>query len=427
MNNQQLTFVLLIFLAASAPVFAQAPRKPAQPERPKRDSSGKVVVTPQQRFVLDVVQTAVALPQSDQQDRLRILTAAADVVSPIKPSLSKKFASEGMRIEQELINAGETPAVSILNNGHVDCASVQGFVENIPEAKVGGAEQSLISAASMCPRQALQPVQRKVEAALDQGVVAPRALLAVIEQVGAKTPWAEQEFVKLFASLPAKVEDYRSEAPNFAAMYGRMAPDVSKEAARKAGLNLLDWISKMKEGGPRNLALNITTDAMKSALGDQAYQEALAGDVVAQGIAKSAGAPGEVEQEKDETVSVLQALNNSSVDRTAELAKMPPPTRAREAAASGFASGTNGDRKLANRYFDMAFSALNDVWDERAKRKDAPAVVEEVSEAAAQVDAIDALKRAQRLQDPSAQAIGMLAVARVVAGTTPQPGQTSER
>ncbi len=426
MKNQRLSFILSIFLAVTSPLLAQTPRKPAQPDRPKRDSSGKVIVTPQQQFVLDVVQSAVALPQSDQQDRLRVLTAAADVVSPIKPSLSKKFASEGMRIEQELINAGETPTVSILNNGHVDCGSVQGFVENIPETKVSGAEQSLISAASMCPREALQPVQRKVEAALEQGVLAPRALLAVIEQVGPKTPWAEQQFVKLFASLPAKVEAYQNDAPNFAAMYDRMAPEVSRDAARKAGLNLLEWIAKMKEGGPRNLALNIATEAMKGALGEQAYQDALASDVVAQGIAKSAGAPGEIEHEKDESVSVLQAMNNSTVDRTAELAKMPPPKRAREAAASGFASGTNGDRKLANRYFDMAFSALNDVWDERAKRKDAPAVVEEVSEAAAQVDSIDALKRAQRLQDPSAQAIGMLAVARVVAGSTPT-GQTATK
>jgi hypothetical protein len=195
-----------------------------------------------------------------------------------------------------------------------------------------------------------------------------------------------------------------------------MAPEVSKEASTKAGLSLLEWISKMKDSGPKNLALNITTDAMKSALGEQAYKDALATNVVAQGAANAAGAPGEVEHEQEETVSVLQAINNRNVDRTEELNKLPPSRRAREAAASGFATGSEGDKKMATRYFDMAFSALNDVWDDRAKQKDAPAVVEEVSEAAAQVDAIDALKRAQRLQDPSAQAIGMLAVARVIAG-----------
>jgi hypothetical protein len=47
--------------------------------------------------------------------------------------------------------------------------------------------------------------------------------------------------------------------------------------------------------------------------------------------------------------------------------------------------------------------------------------VEEVSEAAAHVDAVDALQRAQRLQDPSARAIGMIAVARVVAGGDSKP------
>jgi hypothetical protein len=53
--------------------------------------------------------------------------------------------------------------------------------------------------------------------------------------------------------------------------------------------------------------------------------------------------------------------------------------------------------------------------------------VEEVGEAAAQVDSLNALERAQKLRDSSAQAIAMLAVARVVAGnglatqTTPSP------
>lgn len=413
MKKQQLTIALALLLFGGS-AFPQQPRKPAQ--APKKPAGQQKTLSPQQRFVVDVVKSAVALPQSDQQDRLRVLTAAANVVSPIQSSLSRQFAREAMRIEQELILAGESPTTSILNEGLVDCGSVQGFVENIPEAKVGSAEQSLISAVSMCPKQALQPVQRKVEAALDQGIVAPRALLAVIEQTGAKTPWAEQEFVKLFSSLPGRVEDYRNEAPNFAAMYERMAPEVSKEAVAKSGLNLLDWISKMKDSGPKNLALNITTDAMKGALGEQAYKDALANDVVAQSVANAAGAPGEVEHEQEETVSVLQAIDSRNVDRTAELNKMQPSRRAREAAASGFATGTEGDRKLAGRYFDMAFSALNDVWDNRVKQKDAPAVIEEVSEAAAQVDAIDALKRAQRLQDPSAQAISMLAVARVVAG-----------
>jgi hypothetical protein len=419
-------FAFSFVLLAGIPGVAQTARKPARPDVIHKDSLGRVALSPQQKFVLDVVRSAVGLPQSDQQDRLRVLTAAADVVSPIQPAMSKKFAREGMRIEQELIVAGEKPAVSILNAGHVDCGSIQGFVENIPESKVAVAEQSLISAASMCPKEALTPVQRKVEVALDKGVLAPRALLAVIEQVGSKSPWAEQEFSKLFSSLPTSAEDYRNDAPNFAAMYARMAPDVSKDAAKAAGINFLNWIAKMKEGGPRNLALNIATDAMQGALGPSGYEDALAGDVVAQSVARTAGAPGEVEHPEEESVSVLQAMNNSSVDRTAELEKLSPSRRAREAAASGFATGTNGNSKMANRYFDMAYAALNDVWDNRANEKDASAVLEEVNEAAAQVDPTDALQRAQRLQDPSAQAIGMLAVARVVAGQDPEQSKDSK-
>jgi hypothetical protein len=95
---------------------------------------------------------------------------------------------------------------------------------------------------------------------------------------------------------------------------------------------------------------------------------------------------------------------------------LPPSERARQAAAHGFASGTAGDRKSAERYFDMAFAATNEVWAQRTPQKNAAAVVEEVSEAAAQVDPVSALTRAQSLEDPSAQAIGMLAVARVVMG-----------
>ena len=95
---------------------------------------------------------------------------------------------------------------------------------------------------------------------------------------------------------------------------------------------------------------------------------------------------------------------------------MPPSLRAREAAASGFASGiTDANRKEADHYFDIAFSALNDAWDNRATIRNVQAVVQEVAEAAAQVDAVDALQRTRRLQDPTEQAIGMLAVARVVA------------
>jgi hypothetical protein len=105
---------------------------------------------------------------------------------------------------------------------------------------------------------------------------------------------------------------------------------------------------------------------------------------------------------------------------------LPPSQRAREAAASGFASGTAGDGKLAARYFDLAFSSLNAVWSDRENTRNAPGVVQEVSEAAAQVDSMDALTRARPLDDAAAQAIGMISVARVVSSKD-QPGTQAAR
>ena len=402
--------------AAQAPTAAVIKEPPALSAKPVAPSmTAKTTLSSQQKFVLDVVQSAVALPQTDQQDRLRVLSSAANLVASLKPALARQFAKEGMRIEQELIETGVKPAVSILDAGQIDCASAQSFVENIPDKQVATAEQSLIAAESSCSREALEPVQRKLEQAMAQGVVAPRALLATIEQVGANTAWAQQYFVKLFESLPADAEQSRTEAPNYAAMYDRMAPVVDKDSAKTAGVKMLLWLGKMKEGGARNLAVNIVTGAMKSTLGEKAYGEALSSDVMARQVAQTAGQTGDAERPEEESVSVLQAMDGKGTDHIPELQKMPPSLRAREAAASGFASGTSGDRKDANRYFDLAFSSLEDVWSDRAKI-DAPAVIEEVSEAAAQVDAVDALKRTQRLQDPSASAIGMIAVARVVAG-----------
>ena len=81
----------------------------------------------------------------------------------------------------------------------------------------------------------------------------------------------------------------------------------------------------------------------------------------------------------------------------------------------GFATGTGGNKQQASKYFDMAFSAADEVWDARTPEQNAAAVVQEISEAAAQVDSLNALSRAQKLRDSSAQAIAMLAVARVVA------------
>jgi Cdc6-like AAA superfamily ATPase len=108
-------------------------------------------------------------------------------------------------------------------------------------------------------------------------------------------------------------------------------------------------------------------------------------------------------------------MDNRGTDQTERLRGLPPSQRAREAAANGFAAGTGGDKRQAGKYFDLAFSAADEVWDARTPEMNAAAVVQEISEAAAQVDSLNALTRAQKLRDSSAQAIAMLAVARVVA------------
>lgn len=392
-------------------------------------------LSPEQKFVVDTVKMAVALPQSDQQDRLRVLSTAADVISPIDKKMAKSFWSEGVGIESELVRLGQTPAISMMANGQADCAAVQSFVENLPDNAALRAEQALIGAVTICPKQALDPVSRKLDAALSKGVVAPRALMATMQAQGEKSPWSQEHFAKMFASLPDP-KDNAAEAENFAAMYTQMAPQVSKDVATTAGLQLLHWLGKLEDSPLRGLAITITNDAMKQALGDDAYQKAMQSDVVAFTTVQNAGPEREIQRPEEENPSVLAAMNNQGSDQTERLRSLPPTMRAREAAADGFAAGTSGNKQQAGKYFDVAFSAADEVWDARSEqagpaasaqpadataksnvvsKTDAASVVQEISEAAAQVDSVNALSRAQKLRDSSAQAISMLAVARVVA------------
>ncbi|HUO59672.1 MAG TPA: hypothetical protein VMU24_03325 [Candidatus Acidoferrales bacterium] len=374
---------------------------------------------------MSVVRSATAIEGMNPQDRLRVLAAAASVVSPIRPGMAKSFSREGLRIEQDLIQRGESPAVSMINSGAIDCRGVVSLVENIPAQRINAAEQSIIGGVTRCS-QSLPAAQRLVATGLDQRSVAPRAVLAVMERTGLRSAWSQEQFEKLFASLPSNAEESAREAPNFAAMYARVAPEMTKDDASQAGLELLAWLTRLNASATRNLAVNITTDAMKSALGDAAYAHALATDVAAQQIAQTAGQKGEVEHHPEESASVLQALSRRGTDRFTELKAMAPSQRAREAAASGFAEGTDGDRNLAQQYFAVAFSALDELWKDRDAHPDAHLVIQEVSEAAAQVNPVAALKRTQQLSDPAAQAIGMVAVARVVANR-PETSSASAR
>ncbi len=420
-----------VTLSVTAAMAQQQQQKPAKPTQPavepstpalprsnpaqeKKQQAAPTRLTVQQKFVVDTVKMAVALPQSDPQDRLRVLSSAAFVVSPIDKRMARGLWREGVRIESELIRVGQKPAVSILADGQADCTAALGFVENLPERSALEAEQSLIGAVTSCPKQTLDPVSRKLDAAMDKGVVPSRALMAVIEAQGAKTPWSQLHFEKMFNSLP-DAEQYAAEAENFAAMYARMAPEVSKDTATKTGLEMLVWLGTLKDSPMRTLAIRITTGSMQQALGQQRFQEALQRDVVANSTVQNAGEDREIQRPQEETVSVLEALNNNGSDQSENLRKLPATQRARQAAANGFAAGTSGRKDQAARYFDMAFAAADEAWDARTPQVDVASLVQEVGEAAAQINSINALAKAQKMRDTSAQAIAMLAVARVVA------------
>jgi hypothetical protein len=410
--------ILVTFAVFSLVSLSLAQSKPPTPKAPATKPANAAAQKQQARklFVLNVVRSAVALPQPDPQDRLRVLSSAASVVASVQPETARSLAKEGARVESDIIASGNQPAVSILSGGQVDCATMSDFVDRLAPGSLPMAEDSLVAAITQCPKQTADTARLKVESALNSGSIAARPLMALMESSGAKSRWSQDVFVKMFGALPDPASPLaKREATNYAAMYINMAPQVESDVAREAGLKFLDWLAKMPPQGERNLAVNMTIDSLKQVLG-AGYDEALAKDVVAKGIASTAGQPGEVEHPEEESVSVLQAMDNRGKDRTEEISKLPPSLRAREAAAHGFAAGTSGDKKLADRYFDIAFSAVDNVWSSRTPENNAPAVVEEVSEAAAQVNPVTALQRSQKLQDPSAQAISMLAVARIVAG-----------
>ena len=69
----------------------------------------------------------------------------------------------------------------------------------------------------------------------------------------------------MFGSLPDPSES-GAEAENFAAMYMRMATQVEKSSATKAGLQLLVWLGQFDDSKLRTLAVNITTGAMQQCI-----------------------------------------------------------------------------------------------------------------------------------------------------------------
>ncbi|PSH05617.1 MAG: hypothetical protein CXZ00_00250 [Acidobacteria bacterium] len=366
------------------------------------------------RFAYEAVRGAVAVTQRDPQDRLRVLGTAARVIAPIFPELAKIYIREGLRVEQALIQRGDQPESSMLNSGLIGCGVAQTLIENITVQQVDAADTTVVAAISTCPA-VVASAQKLIEAGLQEKKLAPRATLALMEHAGLKSAWSLNKFEKLFDSLPMDAGHKEQEAPKLAAVYARAAGEVDRSLARKAGLRLLLWLGKLNDGENRAVAANVTTAAMKQALGPKEYEDALAGDVMARRVAQSSRGEEEVSHPMDQPASVLKATGPAKMDRIQELEEMPPARRAREAAASGFTTRRGGDIELGARYFDLAFNSLNAVWSGRENEREAIAVIMEVSGAAAQVDPIDALRRSRELDYPCAQAIGMIGVARVLA------------
>ncbi len=173
-----------------------------------------------------------------------MLYAAANVISPIDTKLAQQFAKEGTRIETELVTHGEKPAVSMLAGGQVDCASAVTFVQTIPPAAVLDAERSLLGAITMCPKQVQEPAKRKLEAGVQQGTVAARPILALMDAEAPKSAWSQAMFGKVFAALPADAPSFANEAPNYAALFVRAAPQMELDAVKTAGLKFLLWLGK---------------------------------------------------------------------------------------------------------------------------------------------------------------------------------------
>jgi hypothetical protein len=414
-------YIFLLTLLGSCSAQSSTNEEPPHVRRKAKPVAAKPAspqLSESRKFVREVVAAAVAIPQPDPQDRLRVLNSAIGVTARSEPKLTAKFADEAVRIESSLIASGQTPAASVVATGYANCTSVARFVEHLYPTAVAAAEQSLIGAVGKCPKQTLELVRSQVDAGIQQGIFAPRLMMVLMNASGKGSTWSQSHFVSMFGSLPSPdAKSSHEEAPNFAAMFSSMAPEVDKDVAGQAGLKLLTWLGKF-EGDERNLAVNITTSSLKKLFGEDGYEQLLQKDVMAAQVARTAGAPGHVAREQEESASPLEASHAAGGDQEEALKGLPPSLRARQAAADGFVVGKS-DKKAAERYFDIAFSAANEAWAKRTAGqpdygKRIASLIEEVSEAAAHIDPLDALTRAQGMQDSSARAIGMIAVARVV-------------
>ena len=412
---------MVVLLAFSGFSVAQESQKvPPHPTRSASGAAQTVNAVPakqfaqRSKFALNVLNAAVALPQNDAQDRLRVLVSAARLANDVSPATKKVLVREGTQIEARLIAAGEKPLASMVGTGMVDCASVGGLVDAMRPESLSAAEATISAAVSQCPRQALGPAERILGEALTRGHVPPKALLAAMQAAGPKSNWTLQQFDAVFSNLPDP-QDYSSavDAPMFAMLYSDFAPKVDTSSARNAGAKLLAWLGKMDESPERVQAAGAAVEAIKKTVGESGLQEMEESDPIVNQAAQLAGQPMEMPM-PDEEPNVNIGSLDTSTDHSSDLADYPAPRRAREGAAYGFAAASAGNKELAQRYFEIAFSALNELWSDRMPGQDVGSLVEEVAQAAVSVDPGAALQAAERLDQPSAKAISMLAVAQAV-------------
>lgn len=412
---------LVVTLALSTLTFAQdASKVPPHPTHSGVGPAQAVNAVPakqfaqRSQFALNVLNAAVALPQSDQQDRLRVLVSAARLANAVSAKTKKALVAEGTQIEARLIASGEQPQVSMVGSGLVDCAAIAGLVEAVRPESIMSADGTLSAAVQQCPKQALPPTERLLSDALGHAGAPPRALMAAMQAAGPKSVWTLQEFDTVFSDLPDPSEESSvSGAPLYALLYQDFAPAVDAASARNAGKRMLVWLGKMGDSPERVQAATTTVEAMKKVLGNEHFQEILESDPIAAQAANLAGQPAEMPMPVEEANVSVGSLDTSS-DHTNDLDDEPAPRRAREGAAYGFAVGNAGNKELAERYFETAFSALNEIESDRLPGMNVNALVEEVSQAAASVDPIAALQHSERLQNSAQRAISMLAVAQTV-------------
>src|ERR1041384_5820149 len=116
-----------VFLATASVTLVSA-QEPKVPPHPTRNTPGPVTggspAPPQaaqrKQFALNVLQSAVALPQNDPQDRLRVLVSAARLANSLSPRWKKTLVHEGNELESRLIASGQQPRVSMVQEGFVD-------------------------------------------------------------------------------------------------------------------------------------------------------------------------------------------------------------------------------------------------------------------------------------------------------------------